>query len=77
MYDAEEIIHKRRKKGKMEYLVKWKGYSSSANTWEPKKNLFDPRLIQQFLAKMKEKPKPPPEGKKRDRKSTSKEQQKQ
>ena len=81
VYDAEEIIDKRRMNGKTEYLVKWKGYSSSDSTWEPKKNLLDLRLMQQFLAKEQnkivKKPKPPPEGKKRRRKPTCEEQKEQ
>lgn len=37
------------------YLVKWKGYPSSENTWEPKKNLSHAsELIATFDAKNKE-----------------------
>lgn len=28
--------------------MKWKGYSESENTWEPKRNLKCPRLVKQF-----------------------------
>lgn len=39
-YEVEEIIDKRYNIfGLCEFLVKWKGYPSSQNTWEPKKNL--------------------------------------
>ena len=39
-YEVEKIVDKRTNiYGLVEYLVKWKGYPSSDNTWEPKKNL--------------------------------------
>ena len=41
LYEVEEIIDKRTNiYGLIEYFVKWKGYPSSQNTWEPKKNLL-------------------------------------
>lgn len=39
-FEVENIVDKRYNvSGLSEYLVKWKGYPSSQNTWEPKKNL--------------------------------------
>ena len=34
-YNVEEILDSRLKRGKIEYLVKWEGYSNEENTWEP------------------------------------------
>ena len=48
VFAAEAITKKRLKKGKTEYLVKWKGWSPRYSTWEPEDNILDPRLIQQF-----------------------------
>lgn len=38
-YEVETIIDKRKKNGKEQYLVKWKGYGLDQTTWEPKENL--------------------------------------
>ena len=51
VFAIEAITRKRIKKGKTEYLVKWKGYSPKYSTWEPEENILDPRLIQQFIMK--------------------------
>jgi len=51
VFAAEAITKKRFKKGKTEYLVKWKGWSPRYSTWEPEENILDPRLIQQFTQK--------------------------
>lgn len=33
-YDIEEIIDTRKRKGQTEYLIKWRGYPTSFNTWQ-------------------------------------------
>lgn len=38
-YEVEKIIDRRIKKGKKEYLIKWKGYSENESTWEPLSHL--------------------------------------
>ena len=38
-YEVASIIDSRRKRGRLEYLVTWKGYGPEDNTWEPIKNL--------------------------------------
>nr|XP_032836702.1 chromobox protein homolog 6-like [Petromyzon marinus] len=48
VFAVESIKKKRIRKGKAEYLVKWKGWSSKHNSWEPEENLLDPRLLLAF-----------------------------
>lgn len=39
-YEVERIVDKRKnKKGKVEYLVRWRGYGSEGDTWEPESHL--------------------------------------
>ncbi|KAF9553805.1 hypothetical protein EC968_010130, partial [Mortierella alpina] len=49
-YEVEEILnHRNSSKGKgVEYLVKWKGYSSEFDTWEPEENFIERRCIQEY-----------------------------
>ncbi|XP_056453762.1 chromodomain Y-like protein [Gadus chalcogrammus] len=40
LYEVEHIVDKRRnKKGKTEYLVRWRGYGTEEDTWEPETHL--------------------------------------
>ena len=34
-YEIERIVDKRYRNDRVEYLIKWRGYSDSQNTWEP------------------------------------------
>ncbi|XP_063759316.1 chromobox homolog 7a isoform X2 [Eleginops maclovinus] len=43
VFAVESITKKRVRKGNVEYLLKWQGWSP--NTWEPEDNILDPRLV--------------------------------
>ena len=51
-YEVEEIINSRRigHNKKLQYLVRWKGYPSSDNSWVDKKDMHTPELIQDYLS---------------------------
>ncbi|XP_034047066.1 chromobox protein homolog 2 [Thalassophryne amazonica] len=55
VFDAECILNKRSRKGKLEFLVKWRGWSAKHNSWEPQENILDPRLLAAFNKKEQEK----------------------
>jgi len=38
---VERIIGRRMRNGQLEYRIKWLGYDSSYNSWEPADNVFE------------------------------------
>jgi hypothetical protein len=58
-YEVEEILDSRRRRRALQYLVKWKGYPVSDNSWEPTANVQNSsRLLEEFHARYPEKPRP-------------------
>ncbi|VDI75598.1 Hypothetical predicted protein [Mytilus galloprovincialis] len=54
IYDVERILKCRKRGNIKQYLIKWQGYSSSQNTWEPSNNIPN-NLIQHFHAQSQSK----------------------
>src|SRR6267142_4127300 len=44
-WEVEEILNSKQYRRKLQYLIKWKGYSDAHNSWEPKENVTEPALL--------------------------------
>jgi hypothetical protein len=49
-YVVEDVLKHRGPEGAREYFVKWKGYPSSENTWEPQGNFEDVKVLSDYWA---------------------------
>jgi hypothetical protein len=50
-YEVEDILMHREtgRHRKLQYLVKWKGYPSSENSWVDSKDLHAPEILRRYL----------------------------
>ena len=56
-YEVEKVADKRIIDGNVEYLLKWKNYPDTDNTWEAQEGLQCAELIEEFEKILKEKKK--------------------
>lgn len=49
----EKIVSHRTIKGRQQFLIRWKGYNESADSWENEKDLNCLELIEEFLMREK------------------------
>ena len=58
-YEVEKVLDSRRRWGKLEYLIHWRGYDINERTWEPVENLANaPQKVQEFHQRYPRKPRP-------------------
>lgn len=48
VYEVERILAKKVEKGKVSFLLKWKGYPYEDSTWEPQEHLSCDELLRKF-----------------------------
>lgn len=64
-YEVEAVVGSKTVKGQTKYLIRWKGFEESDDTWEPEETLNCSELIREFNKKGKKAVKTPAKSKKR------------
>ena len=58
-YEVEEILDSRRRRRRLEYLVRWSGYGPADDSWEPEANVESAsELVREFHQRYPSKPGP-------------------
>ena len=47
-WEVERVMRVRRRRNQLQYLIRWKGFSDTHDSWEPAKHLHAEQLIQEF-----------------------------
>lgn len=48
IYEVEKIIQHKTRRGKLVYLIRWKGFDSEADDWLPEENLFCDEILHRY-----------------------------
>ena len=57
-FEVDDILDSRRIQNRLEYLIKWKGYPDSDNSWEPSSHIAARGLVKEFHRRHPTKPAP-------------------
>lgn len=49
IYQVEKIVRHRIRGGRPQFLIKWAGFPDSYNTWEPRENILDDRVLKYYF----------------------------
>lgn len=49
IWQVEAVVDEKVVRGKLHYLIHWKGYSADEDTWEPENTLSCPELLKKYL----------------------------
>lgn len=50
-FEVDKLIKHRGRKGNREFLVRWKGFGTTDDTWEKEQNLCLPKILNHYLKK--------------------------
>ena len=53
-WEIESILDSRWRKKREQFLICWKGYSSTHNSWEPQENVHAPQLLEEYKRRQKQ-----------------------
>lgn len=48
-YEVEKLVKHRKRKGKRQFLVRWKNFTSDSDTWQNEDDLNCPAVLKQYL----------------------------
>jgi len=55
-FEVEEILDSRQRRDRLEFLVKWKGYGTEENSWEPASDVYAPAKVAEYYQQHPEAP---------------------